>query len=54
MNPALLIIDLQKEFIGHRKDELIYKQTLEYVNYVSAMFRKAEKNIFGKQTLRNS
>ena len=46
MNPALLIIDVQKEFIGHKKNEPVYRETFEYINYVSEMFRKNNKKVY--------
>ncbi|MEX1377814.1 MAG: isochorismatase family protein [Eubacteriales bacterium] len=45
MNIALLIIDVQDAYIGHRKNEPIYEKTFEYINYTSALFRKNGKPV---------
>lgn len=45
MNIALLIIDVQEAFIGHRKDEKEYHNTFEYINETAALFRKAGKPV---------
>lgn len=39
MNIALLIIDVQKAFIGHRKEEAEYMETFEYINETAELFR---------------
>jgi nicotinamidase-related amidase len=46
MNPALLIIDVQKEYIGYRKSEPLYRETFEYINHVSGLFRDNGKRIY--------
>ncbi len=38
---ALLIVDVQEAFIGNRKKEKNYKDTFEYINYTSELFRAA-------------
>lgn len=45
MNIALLIIDVQKAFIGHRKEEKEYQDTFEYINETASLFRKAGKPV---------
>lgn len=45
MNIALLIIDVQKAFISHRKGEKEYNDTFEYINETSSLFRKAGKPV---------
>ena len=45
MNQALLIIDVQEEYIGDRREEPLYKETFEYINYVSGLFRKKGKKV---------
>lgn len=45
MNIALLIIDVQEAFIGHRKAERQYENTFEYINETAALFRKAGKPV---------
>jgi nicotinamidase-related amidase len=45
MNIALLIIDVQEAFIGHRKEEREYNNTFEYINETAALFRKAGKPV---------
>jgi nicotinamidase-related amidase len=43
MNAALLIIDVQKEFIGHLSKEQVFIDTMEYINETAELFRKARK-----------
>jgi nicotinamidase-related amidase len=45
MNIALLIIDVQEAFIGHRKGEREYNNTFEYINETAALFRKTGKTV---------
>ena len=45
MNIALLIIDVQEAFIGHRKEEKEYHNTFEYINETASLFRKAGKPV---------
>ena len=45
MNIALLIIDVQKAYIGHRKGEKEYEDTFEYINETAALFREAGKPV---------
>jgi len=45
MNIALLIIDVQKAFIGERKDEPLYKKTFEYINYTASLFRQSGRPV---------
>lgn len=45
MNIALLIIDVQEAFIGHRKEEKEYHNTFEYINETAALFRNANKPV---------
>jgi nicotinamidase-related amidase len=45
MNIALLIIDVQEAFIGHRKEEKEYHNTFEYINEAASLFRKAGKPV---------
>lgn len=45
MKCALVIIDVQEAFIGHRRDEKAYGETFEYINATAALFRKAEKPV---------
>lgn len=45
MNIAFLIIDVQEEFIGHRKDQQEYLQTFEYINETASLFRKAGRPV---------
>lgn len=45
MNIALLIVDVQKAFIGHRKGEKEYHNIFEYINETAALFRKAGKPV---------
>ncbi|MFT9497251.1 isochorismatase family protein [Anaerosolibacter sp.] len=45
MNIGLLIIDVQKAFIGHRKGEEEYHNTFEYINETATLFRKAGKSV---------
>lgn len=45
MNIALLIIDVQEAFIGHRKVQQEYKNTFEYINETAKLFRKAGKPV---------
>lgn len=45
MNIALIIIDVQKAFISHRKGEIEYQNTLEYINETAALFRNAGKPV---------
>ena len=45
MNAAFLIIDVQKTFVGHLKNECIYEDTLAFINATSAQFRKANQPV---------
>jgi nicotinamidase-related amidase len=45
MNIALLIIDVQEAFIGHRKGEREFLNTFEYINETASLFRKANKPV---------
>jgi nicotinamidase-related amidase len=45
VNIALLIIDVQKAFIGNRKGEQEYYNALEYINETAKLFRKADKPV---------
>lgn len=45
MKCALVIIDVQEAFIGHRRDEKAYGETFEYINATAALFRKAGKPV---------
>lgn len=45
MNAALLIIDVQKAYIGHRKGEKEYLSAFEYINETAKLFRKADKPV---------
>lgn len=45
MNIALLIIDVQEAFIGHRRSEKDYEDTFEYINETAALFRQAGKPV---------
>jgi nicotinamidase-related amidase len=45
MNAAFLIIDVQKAFVGHLKNERIYEDTLAFINATSAQFRKANQPV---------
>lgn len=45
MNIALLIIDVQEAFIGHRKGEQEYHNTFEYINETAKLFRKSGKPV---------
>ncbi|MBS4539270.1 isochorismatase family protein [Clostridium sp. D2Q-11] len=45
MNMALLIIDVQKAFIGDRKGEKEYINTFEYINETARLFRKSDKPV---------
>jgi nicotinamidase-related amidase len=45
MNIALLIIDVQEAFIGHRKGQQEYDNTFEYINATADLFRKAGKPV---------
>lgn len=45
MNIALLIIDVQKAFIGERKGQKEYNNTFEYINETAALFRNAGKPV---------
>lgn len=45
MNIALLIIDVQEAFIGHRKGKDEYRKTFEYINETAALFRKAGRPV---------
>ena len=40
MNIALLIIDVQKAFIGHRRGEEAYDRTFDYINHTAFLFRE--------------
>lgn len=46
MNIALVIIDVQEAFIGHRREEKEFRDTFEYINYTANLFRKAGKPVF--------
>lgn len=41
MKIALLIIDVQKEFIGHMNKEQVFIDTMEYINETAKLFRKS-------------
>jgi nicotinamidase-related amidase len=45
VNIALLIIDVQEAFIGHRKGEKEYHNTFEYINETASLFRNADKPV---------
>lgn len=45
MNIALLIIDVQKAYIGHRKGEKQYEDTFEYINETAKLFRQSQKPV---------
>lgn len=45
MKIALIIIDVQKAYIGHRKDEKVYDETFWTINYTADLFRKAKKPV---------
>lgn len=45
MNIGLLIIDVQKAFIGHRKEEGEYHRIFEYINETAGLFRKIGKPV---------
>ena len=45
MNIALLIIDVQKAFIGQRKNEPAYEKTFGYINYTASLFRASGKPV---------
>lgn len=45
MNVALLIIDVQKEFIGHLNKEKVFIDTMEYINETAELFREAKKPV---------
>ena len=45
MNIALIIIDVQKAYIGHRKEEKEYNNTFEYINETAALFREAGRPV---------
>lgn len=46
MNIGLLVIDVQKAFIGDLKGTQVYEETLMYINAASELFRKAAKDVF--------
>lgn len=46
MNIALLIIDVQEAFVGHIKNEKIYKDTMMFINGVSTLFRNSNQKVF--------
>lgn len=46
MNIALLIIDVQKAFVGDRKGLQVYDDTLAYINATSSLFRKSNHPVF--------
>lgn len=45
MNIALLIIDVQKAFIDHRKGEEEYSRTFDYINHTAFLFRESKKPV---------
>jgi len=45
MNIALLVIDVQKAFIGNRSNSIEYQNTMEVINAVSSIFRKSGKPV---------
>ncbi len=45
MKCALLIIDMQVGFLDEYHDKTIIDSTIEYINYVSGMFRNAEQPV---------
>jgi len=46
MKLALLVIDMQKAFVGHKKGEDLFEMSLDYINYTSELFRKANLPVF--------
>jgi nicotinamidase-related amidase len=46
MNIALLIIDIQKAFIGELKNERVYSDTLAYINATAQLFRKSNHQVY--------
>jgi len=53
MKIALMIIDVQKAYIGHRKDEKLYDETFWYINYTAGLFRKADKPVIVVRDIAN-
>lgn len=45
MKCALVIIDVQEAFIGHRRDEKAYGETFEYINATAALFSNHEAGL---------
>lgn len=45
MNMALVVIDVQEAYIGHRRGEREYSDTFEYINETATLFRKAGKPV---------
>ena len=45
MNIALLIIDVQKAFISHRKGQEEYNRTFDYINHTAFLFREKNKPV---------
>lgn len=45
MNIALLIIDVQEAFIGHRRGEKQYADTFEYIHATADLFQSAGKPV---------
>jgi len=45
MNAALLIIDVQKAYIGHRRKERLYDMTFEYINETAKLFRESGRPV---------
>ena len=46
MRIALLVIDVQEEFIGHERGSAIFDETMMYINETVKLFRGAGKPIF--------
>ena len=42
MRMALLIVDVQEAFIGHRREDTDYKEVMDHINYSAALFETAE------------
>ena len=37
---ALIIIDMQEAYIGHKRNTGDFKEVVEYINYIASLFRK--------------
>lgn len=46
MKIALLIIDVQKAFLSDRIGSKIFEDTMAYINYTSALFRKHDHPVY--------